>query len=103
MREVLASALALLPVAAVAAPAPERQQELVHLLRQDCGSCHGLTLKGGLGPALLPASLAAQPADRIAHVILEGVWGTPMPPWKFELAPEEALWLAYQLKQGVPQ
>ena len=23
---------------------------LEHLVKQDCGSCHGLTLKGGLGP-----------------------------------------------------
>ena len=88
---------------AAADPAPERQTELIHLLRQDCGSCHGLTLTGGLGPPLLPASLREQAADGIALVILEGVRGTPMPPWKVELAPEEALWLARQLKQGVPR
>jgi cytochrome c55X len=96
--------LALLPVVAGAAePAVERQAELIHLLRQDCGSCHGLTLKGGLGPPLLPASLDERAADGIAQVILEGVKGTPMPPWKFELAPEEALWLAQRLKQGLPR
>ena len=33
-------------------PSPERQKELVRLVRQDCGSCHGMTLNGGLGPAL---------------------------------------------------
>ncbi|MBL4797880.1 MAG: hypothetical protein JKY50_10740 [Oleispira sp.] len=22
---------------------PQRQQELTHLLKQDCGSCHGMT------------------------------------------------------------
>lgn len=32
--------------------APEREKELETLLYQDCGSCHGMTLKGGLGPAL---------------------------------------------------
>ena len=44
--------------AQAAEPAPARQQELVHLVRQDCGSCHGMRLAGGLGPALLPARLA---------------------------------------------
>jgi mono/diheme cytochrome c family protein len=27
-----------------------RQAELLHLLKHDCGSCHGMTRKGGLGP-----------------------------------------------------
>ena len=27
----------------------DRQAELDHLLRHDCGSCHGLRLQGGLG------------------------------------------------------
>jgi cytochrome c55X len=104
MREHLLVALAALPLTGAAAdPVPERQQELIHLLRQDCGSCHGLTLKGGLGPPLLPASLDERAADGIAQVILEGVKGTPMPPWKIELAPAEALWLARQLKQGLPR
>jgi cytochrome c55X len=102
MREVAAAALALLPLAAGAQePAPARQRELVHLLKHDCGSCHGLTLRGGLGPSLLPASLGAQEAEGIAQVILDGVRGTPMPPWRGELAPDEALWLAHRLKQGV--
>ena len=101
MAERLVLLLALLPVAAWAAdPPPERQTELIHLLRQDCGSCHGLTLKGGLGPPLLPVSLAAQDSEGLAQVILEGVPGTPMPPWAFEIAPEEALWLAGRLKRG---
>ena len=29
----------------------QRSEELRNLLIQDCGSCHGITLKGGLGPA----------------------------------------------------
>ena len=104
MARVTLPLFALLPLAAGAAEPPvERQAELIHLLRQDCGSCHGLTLKGGLGPPLLPASLDDRAADGIAQVILEGVKGTPMPPWKIELAPAEALWLARQLKQGLPR
>ena len=33
--------------AAAAEPSPARQKELIHMVRQDCGSCHGLTLQGG--------------------------------------------------------
>ncbi|MDX2370482.1 MAG: hypothetical protein QNK36_19105, partial [Colwellia sp.] len=29
-----------------------RKAQLTHMVKQDCGSCHGMTLKGGLGPAL---------------------------------------------------
>ena len=102
MAERLAVLLALVPLAAAAAepPAP-RQAELLHRLRQDCGSCHGLTLKGGLGPPLLPASLDGQELESLAQIIREGVPGTPMPPWAFEIGPDEALWLARQLKEGV--
>ena len=39
-----AAILMLLTPAAVAAdPSPERARELVRMVRQDCGSCHGLT------------------------------------------------------------
>jgi cytochrome c55X len=67
----------------------QRQQELVYLLRQDCGSCHGMTLKGGLGPSLLPAALAAKPAEYLHQVIAKGVPGTAMPPWDNILQAEE--------------
>ena len=40
-----------------AEPAPARQKELVHMVRQGCGSCHGMRLTGGLGPPLQPAAL----------------------------------------------
>ena len=36
---------------AAAEPADSRQAELTHLVKHDCGSCHGMTMKGGLGPA----------------------------------------------------
>lgn len=29
------------------APAPQRMQELTRMVRQDCGSCHGMRLTGG--------------------------------------------------------
>ena len=101
MAERLVLLRALLPAAAWGAdPPPERQSELVHLLLQDWGSCPGVTLKGGLGPSLLPTALAGQDPNGLAQVILGGVPGTPMPPWAFEILPDEALWLAVRLKDG---
>lgn len=73
----------------------------MHLLKQDCGSCHGLTMKGGLGPALLPAALRGKDEGALVSIILDGVPGTPMPPWRFELDDEEAAWLVRQLAQGI--
>ena len=104
----LASARAVLTVAALAAgPAwadgplsTDRQAELRHLLLHDCGSCHGMTLRGGLGPELTPESLYHLPADGVAQVILDGVPGTPMPPWRPLLSEADAWWLAEALKQG---
>ena len=79
----------------------ERQSELMYLLKQDCGSCHGMTLKGGLGPALLPENLNGKPRDLLVTTILEGRTGTAMPPWKALLTKDEAEWITVQLQQGV--
>lgn len=76
-----------------------RQIELRNLVVQDCGSCHGLTLRGGLGKALLPESLKAFSDAAVADIILDGVGGTPMPPWRGLLTEAEALWIARTLKQ----
>ncbi|MCG8427047.1 MAG: cytochrome c, partial [Chromatiales bacterium] len=35
----------------MAEPDQQRQNDLLHLLKHDCGSCHGMRLEGGLGPA----------------------------------------------------
>jgi len=78
----------------------ERKAELRYVLAQDCGSCHGLTLRGGLGPALLPERLQGRTASDLAGVILDGVHGTPMPPWRPLMSEEEALWLVEVLKSG---
>jgi len=105
-RTMLSAALACGSLGAALAgamPDASRQNELVHLVRHDCGSCHGMTLKGGLGGALLPAELAHFSSDDIAHVILDGVPGTPMPPWRGNLSPEDALWIAEKLKEGFPK
>lgn len=92
----------LMPPLAVADPTPVRQQALLNLLIQDCGSCHGSTLKGGLGPALTRAALAGKPAEMLRAVILYGRPGTPMPPWAPFMTESEAAWLVNQLQAGVP-
>ena len=98
-------ALAFLPaMAATATPvSPERGRELVYLVRQDCGSCHGMTLKGGLGKPLLPANIEETPAEVLAAIILDGIPDTPMPPWRGLLSEDEALWIARALKKGLPK
>lgn len=84
-------------------PDAARAQALVHMVRQDCGSCHGMRLTGGLGPPLTPASLADFPLDSLAAVIYHGRPGTPMPPWKAMLSEAEARWVAQRLLQGFPE
>ena len=81
---------------------PARRSELVTLVRQDCGSCHGLTLQGGLGPALLPQTLQDKPADYLQFVILNGRPGTAMPPWSRFLSEAEAAWVVRHLQKGFP-
>lgn len=88
---------------AIAEPTRARRDALVELVRQDCGACHGLTLKGGLGPSLEAAALAERDAEQMAYVILNGRRGTAMPPWRGFLSEAEARWIADALKQGFPK
>lgn len=81
-------------------PEPARRAELVHLVRQDCGSCHGLTMKGGLGPALTSEALAGKSPEGLRATILYGRPGTPMAPWRIFLTEQEAGWLVEILMQG---
>ncbi len=74
-------------------PTFERQTTLRNLLNHDCGACHGLTLKGGLGPSLLPEALADKPDEFLISTILEGRKGTAMPPWQPFMSHDEAAWL----------
>ncbi len=67
---------------------------------QDCGSCHGLTMKGGLGAPITPAALAGRDPEGLAAIILDGIPGTAMPPWRPLISEDEALWIAeYLLKE----
>ena len=82
-------------------PPLQRRAALTDMVRQDCGSCHGLTLKGGLGPSLEPTALADKDAVFLGYVILNGRRGTAMPPWREHLSEAEAQWIAEQLKKGL--
>ena len=79
---------------------PGRANELERLVRQDCGSCHGMTLKGGLGPDIRGTALSGSDPETIAQIILDGVPGTPMPPWRPLMSEADARWIAnYLLKE----
>lgn len=78
-----------------------RQHDLMNLLKQDCGSCHGLTMQGGLGPALTPQALSGKPKEAMVATILSGRPGTPMPPWGNQLTEAETRWLVNNLYQGI--
>lgn len=83
--------------------AAARQAELRHLIRHDCGSCHGMTLRGGLGPALTPESLAGKPRELLVNSIIHGRPGTAMPPWRDLLSEVEVEWIVEQLLEGMEE
>jgi cytochrome c55X len=86
-----------------AEPTLERQKELRKLLNDDCGACHGLTLQGGMGPALLPDALAGKSDDFLIETILKGRKGTAMPPWLPFMNQAEAIWLLRELRTQQPK
>ncbi|MCV2367043.1 c-type cytochrome [Roseateles oligotrophus] len=104
MRLLLAVGLLLVALGAQAAESPTlgRQSELVRMVRQDCGSCHGMKLTGGLGPALTREALADTPLLTLKATIYHGRPGTPMPPWRSMISESEAEWIASKLLQGFP-
>ena len=77
---------------------PERKKELQHLVNHDCGSCHGMTLKGGLGPPLLPETLKDKPDEFLFITIQHGRPGTPMPPWLSQLSQQDTYWIIKLLR-----
>jgi cytochrome c55X len=80
-----------------------RAAELVRIVRQDCGSCHGMRLTGGLGPALTREALADKPVSSLAATIFHGRPGTPMPGWRGLLSEADAAWIAERLVAGFPE
>jgi cytochrome c55X len=104
MRALTTLALALATTAASAdgAVSLARQAELVRVVRQDCGACHGMRLTGGLGPALTREALADKPLEAMVATIVHGRPGTPMPPWRALLSADDAQWIAQRLMSGFP-
>lgn len=84
-------------VAAAEQTGPETLQRLVH---QDCGSCHGLRLKGGLGPDLRVDAIGHYDVEGLRSVILDGIEGTAMPPWRPLMSEDDATWIANYLLKG---
>src|SRR5699024_12683739 len=82
-------------------PDADDQVRLKRLLVPDCGSCHGLQMNGGLGPALRPQDLSGKPVSSLVATILHGRPGTAMPPWQRLLNEDEAQWLVEQLLKGL--
>jgi len=83
---------------AQAADLPDAHQaQLAHLVTQDCGSCHGLKLTGGLGTPITPEALEGHTVEGLTTIILDGIPGTAMPPWRPLLSEAEAEWIAAYL------
>jgi cytochrome c55X len=59
-----------------------------------------MTLRGGLGPPLLPQALAGKAEDQLVATVLNGRAGTAMPPWRPFLSEDEARWLVRLLQRG---
>jgi cytochrome c55X len=102
MRRLALCILLSLWLGAVLAGVPDRQRqgELIDILQQDCGSCHGMTLKGGLGPSLLPRQLKGKSRAFLIATVRDGRPGTAMPPWGPILSESEIGWLVDQLLAG---
>ena len=95
--------LALLPAWAQAdEPGPERQAQLIRMVRQDCRPGHAIQLTGGLGPELTQARMLDIPFDSLLATIYNGRPGTPMPGWKSMISEADATWIARQLQAGFP-
>ncbi|WP_126446285.1 c-type cytochrome [Sulfuricystis multivorans] len=91
------------PAWAFAGSAEPVSSEMIRLVRQDCGACHGMTLKGGLGKPLTREALSGFSPEALTVIILHGKEGTAMPPWKSLLSEAQARWIAEQLLAGFPE
>lgn len=94
---VLMTAILLSPAAAAGISA-KKAEKLEHLVLQDCGSCHGLTLKGGLGRPIDAGRMRQYDREVLRDIILDGVPGTAMPPWRPLISETEAQWIADYLR-----
>ena len=83
--------------------APVSAPTLTRLVRQDCGSCHGMKLTGGLGTPLTREALAGKSAESLTATILYGRPGTTMPGWKSLISQAQAEWISARLLEGFPE
>ena len=97
------ASLLLISADLAAAPNAERQAQLEHLLVQDCGSCHGLRMTGGLGPAITHDALAGKPRENLIATVTHGRPGTAMPGWNALLDEQDIAWLVDLLFEGYPK
>ncbi len=58
-----------------------------------------MTLKGGLGPSLLPEPLKNKPDELLFITIREGRPNTPMPAWKSLLSEDDVNWIVKFLRK----
>lgn len=96
------AALVMLAAPACAEITQGRAAELEHIVVQDCGSCHGLRMTGGLGRSITPSDLEGRDPEGLAEIILDGIPTTAMPPWRPLLSEAEALWIANYLLKDKP-
>ena len=101
IQQTLSVLLITLSLSHYAMAADKSAEELKHLVKHDCGSCHGMTLKGGLGPALQMKSLKHKPDELLFITIKEGRPGTPMPPWKNLLSDNDIHSIVKLLRNGL--
>jgi len=80
-----------------------RAAELRHLVEQDCGACHGMTRKGGLGPDIRAQTLEGRDAEGLAQIIKDGIPDTAMPPWGPLLADQDINWIAEYLLEDTEE
>ena len=69
--------------------APTAPVDAAALYQQHCASCHGAQRLGGMGPALLPESLARLKEPEAHKTIQDGRPATQMPPFAAALKPQE--------------
>ena len=78
----------------------QREAELINMIRHDCGSCHGISLRGGLGPPLTPDALIGKNHGFLYNTIISGRENTAMPPWQGILSEEDIEWIVMRLQEG---
>lgn len=81
-------------------PSAEKQTEIRTMLKNMCSACHGENLKGAIGPALKPETLANKADDMLIDTIYNGRKGTMMSSWKASMNKDEIGWLVGVLKSG---